>query len=701
LFSPRLVRILEFLLQKNAPIPAGELAEELGSSRRTLFRDLKNAEAVLAPHGLNLVSIQGKGLELRGDDAERQKFACILRQKKPSLPGNKRERLLGLLVELLDDNDVHKLFYFARTLGTSESTVSKDLDELEPWLARNGIRLTRRPGLGICCSGSEEAIRAVLFRRMVHDGRMGKLPYLETLGYPPPEINSGMRLLFEGYFEQALGWMTPDSRELLLLFLVIGIERIEKGRRIDQASPPEGGAYLYKLSDFIAAKIAERFSIVLPQAERTAIAAQLKTCRAMLHNPFNPEETHDYAYVMRLVHEMIDRFDPELAPSLKLNEHLLNGLGLHLWAALDRLEKQMEVPDTLSGEVASKYPELFKKTMRAITVLEERLGHPVPKSEASLIAMHFYAVLFNMEARDTSKRMLRVCVLCVGGIGVSYMLASQIRRRYKGELEIDLSDYTGDSFDGYDFLISLIPPDRTFKSDKPVIIVNSFLTDEDHENIRRAIDRYAFVKRSEPGAAGRAPLTERIDCAAALLGAVKALLDGFRRIDVDPDCSFEDLVKTASRAATDNGDNAELIAKALLKREAVSTQVLTRISLVLLHARSAGVEAPALALLVPASRDGAGSAAFTQSYFCGAKGCMLMLMPPARKTGSPVEAAPRDPCAVGGGMTEIMGIVSVDLVEDEGFLAAVQHGDIERVRAALEIDISEYLVRFCSETLKN
>jgi mannitol operon transcriptional antiterminator len=678
------------------PIPAGELAEELGSSRRTLFRDLKNAERILAPHGCSLVSIQGKGLELRGNDVDRQELATVLKQKKPSLPGNKRERLLGLLIELLNDNDVHKLFYFAHTLGTSESTVSNDLDELEPWLARSGVKLIRRPGLGVCCSGSEEAIRSVLFRRMVHDGRMGTLLYLEDIGYPPPEIKSGVRLLFDVYFEQELDWMTPDSRELLLLFLVVGIERIEKGRRLDQANPPEGGAYLYKLSDFIASKVEERFSIVLTRAERTAIAAQLKTCRAMLHNPFNPAETHDYTYIMRLVHEMIDRFDPELAPSLKLNEDLLNGLGLHLWAALDRLEKQMEVPDTLCGEAAAKYPELFKKTMRALTVLEERLGHPVPKSEASLIAMHFYAVLFNMEARNTSKRTLRVCILCAGGIGVSYMLASQIRQRYKSELEIDLSDYTGDSFDGYDFLISLIPPDRTFKTDKPVIVVNSFLTDEDHENIRRAIDNYAFVKRAEPVAAECMRLTERIACVAALLSAVKALLDGFTRIDVDPDCSFEDLARAASRAAAYNEDNAALIAKALLEREAVSSQVLSRISVVLLHARSAGVEAPVLALLVPARRENAGIGAFTQSYFCGAKSCMLMLLPPARKTGCLVETAPG-----GGGITEIMGIISGALVEDDGFLAAVQQGDIESVRAALEIDISEYLVRFCGETLKN
>ncbi|MDR2097374.1 MAG: transcription antiterminator [Spirochaetaceae bacterium] len=704
--SSRLTRILELLLQKNEPVRAGELAEELGSSRRTLFRDLKNAEALLAPRGLALVSVPGKGLELRGEAGELENFASTLRLERSSLPGNRQERLLGLLIELLDDNDVHKLFYFAYTLGTSEATVSKDLDALESWLGERGITLIRRPGLGVSYSGGEAAVRAALFSRIVQEGRMGNLPYLEALGYPPADIKSGVSGLFNGQFERTLDWMTPDSKELLELFLVIGIERIEKGRHLAEAEQPEGGAYLYRLADFIAQKIEERFSVNLPQAERMAIAAQLKTCRAMLHNPFNPAETRDYAYIMRLVHEMIDRFDPEIAPSLKLNEHLLNGLSLHLWAALDRLEKQIDLPDPLHGEVAAKYPELFRKSLRALAVLEERLGHPVPESEASLIAMHFYAVLFNLEARNTRKRMLRVCILCAGGIGVSYMLASQIRQRYKDELEIDLSDYTSDSFDDYDFLISLIPPDKTFICDRPVLVVNSFLTDDDHKEIRRAIDRYAFVRRGEPGAAARAPLAERIECTAALLESAKNLLEGFRRIDVDSDCSFEELVKTASGIAGKGKDGAALIEKALLEREAISSQVLDRLSLVLLHARSAGVKAPALALLVPARRDGGDNAAFTRSYFRGAKSCVLMLLPETRRTafsgrGRPIEAAPRDACALGGGMTEIMGIISGALIEEKDFLEAVWRGDIERVRAMLETDISEYLVQFCRETLKN
>ncbi|MDR2803054.1 MAG: hypothetical protein LBB22_02045, partial [Treponema sp.] len=86
-------------------------------------------------------------------------------------------------------------------------------------------------------------------------------------------------------------------------------------------------------------------------------------------------------------------------------------------------------------------------------------------------------------------------------------------------------------------------------------------------------------------------------------------------------------------------EGAALIEKTLLEREALSSQVLSRLSLVLLHARSAGVEVPVFAVLTPARRDGGAAAAFTQSYFCGAKSCALMLLPP--------------PSAGGGGMTRI------------------------------------------------
>ncbi|MDR1894362.1 MAG: transcription antiterminator [Spirochaetales bacterium] len=682
--SPRLARLLELLLQKKGPVSVDELAGELDSSRRTLFRELKNADEALSPYGIGLTSVPGKGLQLSGDDQGRARLQSALRKNNPPLPGNRQERLLGLLLDLLDTFDIHKLFYFADSLGVSEATVSHDLDTLEPYLKERSITLIRKPGQGVCISGSEEAVRQVIIRRILSDGAGGELPYLKACDYPPSDVAWGVRELFDHSLNRALAWMTPDSLNMLRIFVMVSVERIRKGAllppprdALEEAQP--GGGYLFRLSEFLAGKIEARFSLALPRQERAALTRQIKSCRAMLHNPFNPMEAKDYAYVLTLVHGMIEGFDPSLAPALKTNEHLLNGLSLHLWAALDRLEKRMELPDSLHGQVAEKYPELYEKTKRAAAVLEERLGVPIPSSEISLIAVHFYAVLFNLKAQNTRKRTLRVCIVCVAGIGVSYVLAAQIRQRYKEELEIDLSDCSDEaSFEFYDFLISTIPLNQR---DTPVVLVNSFLTAEDHVHIREAIDKYAFVEKTlDPPSGKTAPtaLPERLKRVTELLQQVGTLFSNFQLITTKDDCSFEELAGlSASRFAPDP-ERAALVHKALMDREAISSQVIPHLKIVLLHARTGGVAAPVFAILMPEH------GLFVDPYFQGAKSCLLMLLP---------KETPRE-------MNEIMGIISSALVDNTVFLDRVHAGNLGQARSLLESEVSEYLVQYCKENVK-
>ncbi|MDR1389643.1 MAG: PRD domain-containing protein [Treponema sp.] len=681
--SPRLTRILEILLQTDAPVSVDKLSEDLGSSRRTLFRELKNADKILKPYGLSLTSVPGKGLCLSGAAGERLRLLPVL-QKDDLLPGNRRERLLGLLLDLLDSFDVHKLLYFSDPLGVSEATVSNDLDTLEPWLKERSITLVRKPGQGVCIGGTEEAIRRAILQSLMQDGNMGELPYLKSYDYPPADVAWGTGELFDRSLNRALAWMTPDSRDMLRLFLMVGIERIQKGSILPGLPGADGrvpdNSYLYRLSEFIAGKIEARFSLVLPPQERAAIAEQIKSCRSMLNNPFDPMEAKDYAVIQTLVYEMIERFDPELAPSLKINENLINGLSLHLWAALNRLEKQIELPNTLHDQVAEKYPELYEKTKQAVTALEEHLHTAVPSTEVSLIAVHFYAVLFNIEARNIRKRTLRVCVVCVAGIGVSYMLSSQIRRRYRDDIEIDLGDCSDiTSLESYDLLISTIPLERMEKINKPVIVVNSFLTSEDHRRIREAIDKYAFVKRTVYTLSARLTLTDRLKRVTELLELVRVLFSNFAVFPIKPDCGFEELVKISASHFGADRESAALIYQALVDREAVSSQVIAPLEIVLLHARTAGISAPVLSLVMPEY------GVFTQGYFQGAKCCLVMLLP-AR--------SPRE-------MTEIMGIISSALVDSRNFLDTVHAGDTQKIRAILEAEVSEYLAQYSRETIKD
>jgi mannitol/fructose-specific phosphotransferase system IIA component (Ntr-type) len=227
-------------------------------------------------------------------------------------------------------------------------------------------------------------------------------------------------------------------------------------------------------------------------------------------------------------------------------------------------------------------------------------------------------------------------------------------------------------------LISLAPLDGNIRTDKPVIVVNSFLSDEDHERIRAMIDRLAFVKRTACAPATRDPLSDRIARTIALLDGAMELLDGFRRININPDYGFNELVAIIAHTFGSGAEGAHILEKALIEREAVSSQVLERLSIVLLHARSNGTKQPVIALLVPEG------GVFRDRYFRGAKACVVMLMP----------------CNAAD-VGEIFGMISGALVDDRDFLSAVQAGDVDSVRPMLEGEISEYIVRFCKETLRN
>jgi hypothetical protein len=115
-----------------------------------------------------------------------------------------------------------------------------------------------------------------------------------------------------------------------------------------------------------------------------------------------------------------------------------------------------------------------------------------------------------------------------------------------------------------------------------------------------------------------------------------------------------------------------------MDREAVSSQVITHLKIVLLHARTGGTGIPVFALIMPEH------GVFSGAYFHGAKSCLLMLLP---------KHSPRE-------MNEIMGIISGALVDNGAFLDMVHRGNIRQLRSMLESEISEYLVQYCKETVK-
>jgi mannitol operon transcriptional antiterminator len=663
--SPRLFRLLELLARSGDPVKVDDLSAALGASRRTIFRELENADPVLSAFQAALVSVPGRGISFSGSGGTRQKLLEALAEYRPQ-PVSKKERLLRLLIELIaHSGEIQKLYYYASSLEVSESTVSSDLDELEAWLAGRNVTLTRKSGLGVQCDGTEEALRTALVSRFMLDGDSGGKSYTSAFGFPGEDLEAGVREILRRK-NDVIDWMTSESFCLISLYLMVMILRVRRGKII-VTEQLAAGAFQNALAEALALEAEREFSINLPETERQALSGWIQACRSKQESPLEPGPADQQDLIRQLAMQMIDRFDPLIAAILKTNEQLTRLLSRHLESALPRLKGGIELPNPLEAELVKNYPEVYEKTCRAVKVLEERLGLPVPSNEISFIQIHFLAALAVLGEQNTRRRSLRAGIVCMSGIGMSYMLAYQVRKRFKGELEVEVSGYDeADSWAGADFLVSTIP---VAEAGKPVVRVNTILGEEDYQKIQEAINACAFTERGAEAPVRPVLLEKRLDALIGIFMQSRSLLDNFAVVSVNAGCSFDDLLRFA--AARFSPGNEEAVYRALAAREALDTQVVEELGIVLLHTRGADNPSPVFAVIVPEGGS------FTEAYLKHARSCVFMLVP---------EKAPRE-------MAELMGRISSALIDMPFFLEAVRAGNRDAIQAVLEREISDILAQ--------
>ncbi|GMO29219.1 MAG: hypothetical protein Ta2F_04620 [Termitinemataceae bacterium] len=664
--NPRQMRILEILLGGSKPVLVDSLSKTLSTSRRTVFRELEALEYFLQKIDASLhTSNKGISIECQNEQLHAELKTMLNeagREDNSFLPVNKAERHLALIFELFSNlGTIQKLFLYADNLHVSESTISNDLDEIEDMLAIFAVRILRKSGQGVFVHGNEDDVRSaicVLAYTRFSQNNNNDLVLKIIDRYIGFEIESCVDAVML-QCEKKLNWISSESLEMLKFYLMISVLRIRHnffstGRNIN------AGSFQKQLAIYIAGKLEQQCSILFSEDECASLAVQIQSCRAKIYNPADISEDKT-KLIEEMVFKMIRLFDPKLSANLETNEQLVDGLRQHLGPAISRLEQKIELQDPLNGQIALWYPELYEKSRRASSVLEDFLKMPISESEVSFIATHFSAAYFSMDEKNVRKKILRACLICVSGIGVSYMLASQIRTHFKGELDLDISSTDDeDAFEYFDFLISTIP----LKTELPVVQVGAMLSEDDYKKIQNFIANNAYIKKDIVVQNKNKSFSDILENTETLLGEVKKLHNNFGIYNINADCTFDELAKFAASLCKNSGN----IYMALKKRENLSTQVIAPLKIVLLHTRVSGINGAIFAVISP-------KGGFSNGYFNGAATCVLMLLP---QDSSPV-------------MTAIMGSFSAALVDNSYFLEAVQNANENAIRSVFEAEIAETL----------
>ena len=610
--------ILKLLLAEKNFRTTAELAEKLSVSGKTVSRQLSKVEEVLNAVGLQLEKKSGAGLLITGSEVRRYALAKKL-QSSEKLEYTPNERRSIIISKLLSSREPIKLFVLSSAVHVTDSTISNDLDKLEPWFHEQGLKLLRKPGLGVSLLGDERELRRAIVRYIYEHVGEERLLNLMQDNLPNEEdapiaqmskfllelIDAGEWRRLEQMIrvtENDLGYKLSDNAFLgLVVHLSLTIRRIKNHEAITLDA--QTSAQLMETREFMAAKklagkISAAFELDVPDSEVCYITMHILGARSRYSSAsLGTISMMDNFRIVKLARQIMKRAAQITGRDIDKNQSLLAGLVNHLAPSISRLKMHMDIRNPLLGEIRTHYPELMSLTRRCVVELEEMLGETLPDAEIAYIAMHLGAALSDSE--KFSHAVHRVIVACPTGMGTSRLLASRLRATFPTLqivdevpiLEIN-SDYIAAK--DFEFIISTVPIAR---ADKPVLVVSAALIDADIKKIDAELSRQnkqflGSAEEFEP----RPPFPEGLAKLTAYGQAILALMNNYFFVrekisDINAACEL------AGNLAGDNPKSRAEISKTLLLREDKGSTLIVGRHMILLHCKSAAIKSPAFGIL--------------------------------------------------------------------------------------------------------
>jgi mannitol operon transcriptional antiterminator len=671
-FSARLIQVLFLLLNSDNPISAGILAENMQISKRTIFRELENADICLKEYDLELETKSKKGISIIGSESNRNKLLEELNRLEYSDPKNKEERHNQLILELLKKEEPQKIYYYSSLLKVSEATINNDLDSIEVWFLKNNITLVRKSGFGVYLNYKEEDYRKACMRYVYQDTEdpLSRLSNLIEASIVNKVMDSIKQVK-----NNRLSGMVESSYTELIVYLSIMTNRILSDRKdIREKNINLTGQNIkdYEFVIELISLLSEQFSIEYNTTEIIDLFIYVRG--AKLQHINENEDIFDVEPDIRyMIYEMIQQYDSTIAYQFKQDTDFIRGLIAHVRPTIIRLQNGIGIQNPFQNEIKRLYPKVYEKAQRAAKVIEDKFNLKVPEEELGLLAIHFGGAEVRLRSNYKFYRKVDVGVICSSGIGISALLSSRISNIFYDKVRVktlSFSDLSSNKVQDVEVLISTFDLNTSMYN---YIKVNPMLTEEDVLLISNEIENASTnIKPSED--------VEKIDTLTQIkeIGLItkeiSSIIKNFDLYIVNPRINIDEVMSFVSEVIGENEDNKNYIYNDLKKREELSTQVIPEFEFVLLHAKTKGVDASKFILIKPESSY------LKSEYFSKSKAVVVMLIP---------EDDPRGVLAISS--------ISSALFDDEIFLDDIKSGNKQAVESYIERVLKEYL----SEQIKN
>ncbi|MFT4106579.1 MAG: transcription antiterminator [Lacrimispora sp.] len=664
-FSPRLIQILFLLINTEEHIPAATLAKHIQSSKRTVFRELSYIDRQLASYGLILDTKSKKGICIIGEEAGKKRLLDSLERSGIKVPQNREERCNQLIQVLLWQEEPNKLYAYAARFQVSDTTIGKDLERVEPWFQKNHITIIKKTGVGIYLEYEEPDYRKACMRYIFQN--MDD-PFSILCDLVDEDIPEKVSASIQMAGSAKLNNMAKISCTDLMIYFCIMIHRIRRDRSILSAvllTKEDRRSSDFGLAIRLIEVLSQMFRLEISEPELTHLYIYLKGIKPQHMNDDISESS--FYDLECLIFQMIHQYDQKIAFQLKHDEILIKGLLAHLRPTIVRMQYEIGIHNPFQEEVMSEYPEVYRKTENAVRVLEDTLGLEVPPEETGLLALHFGGAQVRLGNREKLMKKIAVGVICASGIGISTLMASRISQAFHGKVRVKsltLGNIAKGIPNDIELLVSSFEiPDAAYE----YLRVNPMLTEADISAISERIDSITKLLPASLEEAGK-DIFSKIDEIELISKEIRSILKSLDIYRVHSSISFQDMVRLASETADETDGSSNVIYDDLMKREALSTQVIPEFRFTLLHAKTTGVSNSKFFIICPET------GVFSEPHFMESAVVVVMLIP---------NDDPREMLAI--------SVISHALFEDDTFFDDIRAGRKEPVKKYTEKLLRTYL----------
>ncbi|WP_407312978.1 BglG family transcription antiterminator [Desulfosporosinus sp. SB140] len=581
------------------------------------------------------------------------------------------QRQVLITAQLLLATEPIKSAYFSHQFNVVEGTIGFYLDKIQSWLQEKNLTLVRKRGYGLEVKGSDWYKRNA-FVDLIYNYK--PLSELLTFLYEDSKDYS-LLAFFKVTFGEKLTSLTKELIEEIYenvslnndikffsayIHLLLVIKRTESQNPIELPAQlvrdiltSEEFGFMTQVQEILRAK-----DIDLPESELAYLAMHLYGERKLFQDE---NEAKGLGFELEdLIREMIYLTEKKLNQKIICDETLLKGLIQHINPALYRLTMGLEVRNPIINEIRHYYEHLYNAVSYACRHVFSKYNLAIPSSEVGYITMHIGAALERQHKNVKKNSML---IICPNGMSTAKMLYHKIRNEFPDFETIEicsLRDMHDKIKEGYTMVVSTV--NIEYKNLPGLTVISPFLPNEDIEKIKAELN-----KAGKEGALQKnvsLPVSEPDDVEKEF-DIANAMLSNFQLKNLGAE-TYQDTIQDIVQEihASHLIEDKERIHGLITKREEKGNVIIPGRHIALIHFRAEEITAPFVG-------------AFRLKHFIKTKGVgysseevdtfLVML---ARKDESNY-------------ILELLGKISVALVENDLFGEVLRFGDLQDIRNEL------------------